>query len=179
MRKVIFVTGLSGVGKSYYIKGAHPEATVIDYEVLRQQAMDWYPEMDQYEVPTYVKLAAANELRECMELGRETIAVECTGMSKVQQAAIAALVDCASGYGYQAEIVYLKPADWHQFYHSIAGDGQALGMYRDFMQGHPRWREPDRCPYFQNVTVLEVQRDDLEDYHEDLETRLAAERGVL
>jgi hypothetical protein len=180
VKELIFVVGLSGIGKSYYIDRVYPHAYVIDYEVLRRECLEAHPTMDHYEVSAYVKSWAMDRLAVAIASGTyRDIVIECTGMSKVQQAAMQAMMDYAETQGYESEVVYLKPADWHQFYHHIEGDEQALGMYLDYSRGGPRWREPDRCPYFQNVTVLEVQRDDLEDYHEDLETRLAAERGVL
>lgn len=181
MKELIFVVGLSGIGKSYYIDRVYPHAYVIDYEVLRRECLEAHPTMDHYEVSAYVKSWAMDRLGVAIASGTyRDIVIECTGMSKVQQAAIRAMMDRADRYGFRSKVVYLTPACWSEFYLRIKDDEQAHGMYLDYSRGGPRWREPDRCPYFERVTILEVDYDtDLEYWNEIQDRRRAAQNGTL
>lgn len=184
MGEVIYVLGLQGVGKSTYIDHIYPGAAVIDYEAAWDAVEALYPGMDKYEVPTYIKVMAAWELTKLVERGEELVVVECTGMSRVGQAAIKAMMDVAEYYGYTNHVVYLKPDTYSAYVDSITSDEDAMSMWLDFSRPrNPRWREPDDCPYFQDVEVVlidhSVPGDRLELRHEEEAERRAAQNGTL
>jgi hypothetical protein len=172
MRKVLFVTGLRDVGKSRYITEHYPTADRVDLAFW----WDNLPEaMDAYEGATWTKMLGLYQLVARMEAGKELITVELTGMSKPNQAAIHAMLQAAWWKGYEVEIVYLKPRDWNAFVEVIGPE--AMSMFREYSRARKnnggRWREPDHCPFFKDVKVIEVDHTswplDREDRWETLE----------
>jgi hypothetical protein len=179
-RQMVFVLGLQGVGKSRYIDDHYPEAAKVDIEYW----WDNLPEsMDNYEGATYTKLLALYQLLARIEHGRKLIAVEMTGLSKPNQAAIRAMMQVAFWKGYDVEIVYLKPRDWNAYVEVIDGDEGAISMFREYSRAPKnnggKWREPDRCPFFDEVKVVEVDHASWgrEDRWETLEIRAAISAG--
>ena len=158
MSRVTFILGLQGVGKTTYIRKHHRDAPrVLDYEEWWNAAQEEHPGMDNYELATYVKMAVHTHFVMVLSTG-DDIVVECTGMSKVGQAAIRAMLDAARDHGCTAEIVYLKPRDYNTFADAIPEDDGAVSMFSAWgkRRSGDRWREPDECPYFEAVTVVEV-----------------------
>lgn len=107
---VIYVTCLQHVGKTTYIREVHKRAPDVDFEDLWRKAKA-DGQMDKYEMATYVKGMALYCLQRLMDEHRTEIVVECTGMSKVSQAFIKAMIDVGRQKGYISKVVYLKVYD--------------------------------------------------------------------
>jgi len=142
---VTFVLGLQGVGKSRWIEEYMPDAVVVDIEYWWENRLN---DMDRYEAANWTKIMLTCSLLHFMREGYEQIAVEMTGMTRANQAAIRALISQCRVEGYDAEIVYLRPLDFSQYLEAIEGNQGALNMFREYRLGDPKWREPTQCPYF-------------------------------
>ena len=145
MKKVIFVMGLQGVGKSRWIAENYPAATVIDIEYWwENKPLD----MDKYELATYTKLMTQAHLIHALNQECDPIIVEISGMTKASQAGIRAMIVECILKGYKVELYYLKPSDMSEFLETLEGNQNALDMFRDYSFGGPQWRDPPQCPYF-------------------------------
>jgi hypothetical protein len=161
--KMVILTGLQGVGKTKLRQKIWPDASVVDYEYWWNYCEQKYPLMDFYEIATWVKVRAQTALQGAMEFDRlwvkqgykeKPIVAECTGMTKVGQAAIAAMLSLASHRHMPVSIYYLKPKNWHEYIESISQDGGAMQMFREYSGGGPRWREPHLCPYLEDLVYV-------------------------
>ncbi len=151
--QITFVVGLRGVGKSHFIADTFgPEfPNVVDFERFYGIAED--AGLDVYEASTAVKLLATNMLISMMTEKYAEIVVEFCAMSKVGQATLWAMMEIGNLYHYRSEVVYLKPKDYMAFKRTLRDEG-ASNMLSDFGGGHPRWREPSECPYFDVRTFV-------------------------
>jgi hypothetical protein len=150
-KKIVYVVGLQGTGKSRYIAEHFPRAAyLLDIEHWWNHAPE---EMDRYEAATWTKMALMNALSILVGHNRELIIVEITGMTKASQAAIYAMVHAHPGY--EAEIVYLRPLDWNSFIESIEEDKGAQEMFHNYSRRrNGSWREPTDCPYLRDIVRL-------------------------
>lgn len=166
MPSVIFVMGLQGIGKSTWIEGDYTkDALILDYECLYEDARTRYPFMDRYEMPTYVKMAAALKLNGLLSFS-EDIYVEATGMTKVNQAAIRYLADLAIEEGFDVRFEYLQMAGSADRFADLlrrCDDARGYSMFQAYRSGGPQWREPNLCPYLPEVKVVPVYPDDIQD----------------
>ena len=154
-KRVIFVMGLQGVGKSRYIAEHYPEAARVDFEYWWENPI---PTMSGPERATWVKLMAQSLLIYLLREGASPILVECTGMSKVNQAGVKAMMVEAASHDYRTVLVYLKPQSLPAYVEAIQDDPGARSMFEDWRDPDKawKWREPHQCPYFSDVKVVGV-----------------------
>ena len=167
-REVLFVLGLQGVGKSTYIRSIVNDSpmfsvVVIDYEELRKQVLELYPDPDvlhpQYDASSYYVLLAADLLRTWLETpgdDPEIIIVECTGMTKQNQASLRFMADQATKYDAEYRFIYLKIVDEEAYKEAIEGNEAAFNMFKAWKYGGPKWREPNKNPLLDHVEIVEI-----------------------
>jgi len=167
---VTFLLGLRGVGKTYFRKtdSTYKDHIVIDLKPL----YDLCPsEMDKYEKPTYVKVLATAKLAEAVSWHNsyENVVVECTGSSKTSQAFIAGLIKMVEDYGYETELIYLRPTSIPAFKTFIRDNTEAKRMFNDVCGKHVRWRRPDTAPYLSGFNTININHDEVMQDQEYLE----------
>ena len=155
--KVSFILGFQGVGKTHYIQEHYPDAALVDFERYWENKVVG---MESFEMATWVKLMAQAQLIYLINKGYPEIVVECTGVTKVNQAGIHAMIVEARIKEYETEIVYLKPVKESAFEETLWDNPQALSMLKDCQRErkneYTNWRQPTRCPYLGDVTVVEI-----------------------
>jgi len=157
-KKVVFVLGLQGIGKSRWIAENCPGAARIDFEDWWEHSLE---SMESFEVAMWTKMMAHQELIHTMHTGYESITVECTGVTKVNQAAVRAMLSSCVLAGYSIDVVYLKPVDEAAFEETLWDNPGALDMLRDCQRqrrwADSPWRQPTSCPYLKDyVRVVEI-----------------------
>lgn len=149
---VYFVLGMQGVGKSRYIAEHFPTADRVDIEKYWELAKA-REDMDFYEMATWTKMMAMSELTYTACQYTPAIVVECTGMTKVNQAAVQAMAQIATGFGYEAKVIWLTYRSFDTWIETLEDNPGAIGMINSRVRGGPQWRDPDGCPYLDVKTV--------------------------
>ena len=150
--KVTFVLGMSGAGKSHWIRNS-PDIDVyysMDFQDLRNEAPH---SLNMYTAPIYSKLIAMWLLVETLQRKEPHIVIECVGMTGQGQAAVRALAEAAQHYKYEVEIVYIRPVNVVAFEESILLDEQATRLLTAWRTGHPRFCRPPDAECLQGIPM--------------------------
>lgn len=184
-KRVCFVLGLRGIGKTRYIETNMQTWSRLDIATF------WGSEqlrgMSRYEAATWTKGMMVAVLGDMLHDGKEDIVVEMTGMTLVNQAAIRVMLSLCKRHDYTVSMIHLRPANMSDFADTVSGE--AAEMFWRALNGGPRWREPMDCPYFPYVQEIEIDHiarldeaqndEDAADWYEAQSDRRAVENGTF